>query len=61
MYNNYYYGNYYDYYYNGLYNNYYYQSNYDYTSDTETVTTYSTEIPAYSPLLFQIYIEPKEQ
>ena len=61
LYNNYYYGNYYDYYYNGLYNNYYYSSNYNYTYDEEeSVTTYTTEIPAYSPLLFQIYIEPKE-
>ena len=32
----------------------------DYSSSGSTTTTYTPEIPAYSPLLFEIYIEPKE-
>lgn len=52
-----YYGNlYYNNYYYNYYNNYYYNNYYD-TSDTTTITTVTTEIQAYTPLLFQIYIE----
>lgn len=53
------YGNMYNMGYYG-YNPYYYGYNYDYSSSedtTVTVTTTSTEIPSYSPLLFQIYIQ----
>ncbi len=51
-----YYGGYYDYYNYGYYNNYnMYNTNYEST----TTTTISTEIQAYTPLLFQIYIEEK--
>ncbi|MCM1151587.1 MAG: hypothetical protein NC209_02980 [Alistipes sp.] len=64
-----YYPGYYGGYYGGMYNPYYgYGYNYDYgyggdTSDTETTTTTSstdTEILPFTPLLFQIYIEPAE-
>jgi hypothetical protein len=49
MYNNGYYG----------YNPYYYGYNYDYSSEdtSVTVTTTSTEIQAYTPLLFQVFVE----
>lgn len=59
--------NYYGYGYGGMYNQGYYGYNpyyygYSYYGDTSsgettTVTTTSTEIPAYSPLLFQIFVE----
>lgn len=62
-----YYGGYYGYggYGNGYYDPYYgYGYNYDYgnsnTGSTETVTSVSTEIPPFTPLLFQIYVEPAE-
>ena len=58
---------YYGYGYGGMYNNgyygynpYYYGAGYmpsDTESETESVTTVNTEIPAYCPLLFQIYID----
>ena len=57
---------YYGYGYGGMYNQNYYGYNpyyygYGYTGSTEdtsvTVTTTSTEIPAYTPLLFQIFVE----
>ncbi len=51
-----YYGNYYNNYYYGYYDNYYYDSS---NLTTTTTTTVSTEIQSYTPLLFQIYIEPK--
>ena len=60
--NNYYgygYGNMYNQGYYG-YNPYYYGYNYpmvDSGSETTTTTTTSTEIPAYSPLIFQVFIE----
>ena len=60
MYGNSYYNNYYNSYYGGLYNNYYYSSNYNYSDSSSSTTTYTTEIPAYSPLIFEIYIEPKK-
>ena len=62
LYGNSYYDSYYNNYYGGLYNSYYYNNYYydDYSSSGSTTTTYTTEIPAYSPLLFEIYIEPKE-
>ncbi len=57
--------NYYGYGYGNMYNNsyygydpYYYGYNYNLTEDDVTTTsTTSTEIPAYSPLLFQVFIE----
>lgn len=59
--------NYYGYGYGGMYNQGYYGYNpyyygYGYyggtsSGETTTVTTTSTEIPAYSPLLFQIFVE----
>ncbi len=61
--------NYYGYGYGGMYNNnyygynpYYYGYNYGYnpypsTGTVTTSTTTSTEIPAYSPLLFQVFVE----
>lgn len=52
-----YYGNYYDYYNYGYYDSYYYDNS---NVTTTTTTTISTEIQSYTPLLFQIYIEPKE-
>lgn len=56
-YDSYYGGGYYDPYYSGYYNNYYGTED---TTTTTTVTT-STEIPSYCPLIFEFYIEPKEQ
>ncbi|WP_295936695.1 hypothetical protein [uncultured Alistipes sp.] len=58
-----YYGGYYGNYYNNYYGGYYGSSyGYDYdSSDTgSTVTTVSTEIPSFTPLIFQIYIEPED-
>lgn len=57
--------NYYGYGYGNMYNNgyygydpYYYGYNYNLTEDDVTTTsTTSTEIPAYSPLLFQVFVE----
>lgn len=53
-----YYNNYYDSYYYGYYDDYYYSNNYQQSSTT--VTTISTEIQSYTPLLFQIYIEEED-
>jgi len=53
-----YYNNYYDNYYYGYYNNYYYDTS---NTTTTTTTTVSTEIQSYTPLIFQIYIEEKEE
>lgn len=62
-YGNYYYGgyynNYYDDYYYGYYDDYYY-SNGSSSDNTVTTTTVSTEIQSYTPLIFQFYIEEKE-
>lgn len=55
-YDSYYGGGYYDPYYSGYYGNYYGTTD----SETTTVTTTSTEIPSYCPLIFEFYIEPKE-
>lgn len=47
----------------GYYGGYYgdmYGSDYDSSSTGTTVTTISTEIPSFTPLIFQLYIEPKE-
>lgn len=57
-----YYNNYYNNYYGGYYNSYYYDyyNSYD-SSTTETVYTTTTEIPPFTPLLFQIYIEPEDE
>lgn len=59
-YNNY-YGGYGGYggYYGGMYGN-MYGNNYDSSSTGTTVKTTSTEIPSFTPLIFQFYIEPKE-
>ncbi len=55
-----YYNNYYNNYYNSYYYNNYYNNNYYYDDSTvTTTTTVSTEIPPYTPLLFEIYIEKK--
>lgn len=56
-YGNYNYLGYYDNYYGGDYSGYASTVN---TSGTTTTTTVSTEIQAYTPLLFEIYIEPEE-
>ena len=56
---------YYGYNYGGMYNSgyygydpYYYGYNYSYDSNnTVTVTTTSTEIPSFAPLIFQVYVE----
>lgn len=53
-----YYGDYYGGYGGGMYNN-YYGSSYDNTPQV-TTTTVNTEIPAFTPLIFQFYIEPKK-
>ena len=57
--NNYYgygYGNMYNYGYYG-YDPYYYGYGYTSNDTTQTITTTSTEIPAYSPMIFQIFVE----
>ena len=63
--NNGYYNPYYGGYYGGYYNPYYgYGYGYGYGSDSddsESVTTVSTEIPPFSPLIFELYIEPEEE
>jgi hypothetical protein len=59
---------YYGYGYGGMYNNgyygynpYYYGYNYTPSEDTSvTVTTTSTEISAFTPLLFEVFVEKKE-
>ncbi len=56
-YDSYYGGGYYDPYYSGYYNGYYGTTD----STVTTVTTTSTEIPSYSPLIFEFYIEPKKK
>lgn len=56
-YDGYYGGGYYDPYYSGYYNNYYGTED----TTTTTVVTTSTEIPSYCPLIFEFYIEPKEE
>ncbi|MBQ1964326.1 MAG: hypothetical protein II358_02775, partial [Tidjanibacter sp.] len=54
-YDSYYGGGYYDPYYSGYYGNYYGSSQ----ETTESVKTTTTEVPGYSPLIFEFYIEPK--
>lgn len=52
-----YYNNYYDsYYYNNYYNNSYYTD-----TNTTTITTITSEIQPYTPLLWQVYIEPRKK
>lgn len=51
------YGSYYDPYYSGYYNNYYGTG----STTTTVVTSTSTEIPSYCPLIFEFYIEPKDE
>lgn len=65
-YNSYYGNSYYGGYYNGYYGNYmggYYGNYYPTTNDgaTTTTTTVTTEIQAFTPLLFQLYIEPEAE
>lgn len=55
-YDSYYGGGYYDPYYSGYYNGYYGTTD----SEVTTVTTTSTEIPSYCPLIFEFYIEPEK-
>ena len=31
------------------------------SDDSESVTTVSTEIPPFSPLIYELYIEPEEE
>ena len=61
--NNGYYGGYYGDYYGGYYGGYY--NNYDYSGssddETESAKKIDTEIPPYTPLIFQIYVEPEEE
>lgn len=58
-------GGYYDSYYNSYYNSYLYgmyYNNYNTnttTSNSSTTTTIETEIPPFTPLLFQVYVEPQ--
>lgn len=56
-----YYGSYYGSYYGGYYDYYGYGSDYDDSSTTTTTTTVTTEIPPFTPLLFQIYVEPSDE
>lgn len=58
-YNSYYGSSYYDMYYYNYYNNYLYNSYAD--PEVSTTTTTSTEVQSYTPLIFQIFIEPKEE
>ncbi len=55
-----YYNNYYGNYLYGMYSDYYNSANYG-SSETTTTTTIDTEIPPFTPLLFQLYIEPEEE
>ena len=48
----------------GYYNPYYgygYGLGYGTTTDSETTTTISTEIPPFTPLIFEFYVEPEEE
>ena len=59
-----YYNSYYNYYspYYNYYDYSYYNYNYSYDTgdDTTTKTTISTELLPYTPLVFTIFVEPKE-
>ena len=58
-----YYGGYYGGYYGNYYGGYYdsmYGYGYDSSSTGTTVTTITTEIPSFTPLIFQLYIEPED-
>lgn len=61
--NNGYYGGYYGDYYGGYYGGYYngYGSGYDDSYDQEETTTVSTEIPPYTPMIFQLFVEPEDE
>lgn len=58
MYN---YGNYYDSYYGGYMSGQFANNLYYNPGETTTTTSVSTEIPPFTPLLFEFYIEPKEK
>ncbi len=58
-YNNYYNNYYYDYYYNNYYNSYYY-NNYGNSSTEESEIITVSEVLPYTPLLWQIYVEERE-
>ena len=60
-YNNYYNNYYYDYYYNNYYNSYYYNNYYGNTSSEETEIITVSEVLPYTPLLWQIYVEEREE
>ena len=57
-----YYGGYYNPYYSGYYDSYYngYYGSSGSGSTTVTTSTTSTEIPSFTPLIFEFYIEPKK-
>lgn len=61
--NNGYYGGYYGDYYGGYYGGYYngYGSGYGDSSGEEQTKKVDTEIPPYTPLIFQMYVEPEEE
>ena len=59
FYNNYYNNYYYDYYYNNYYNSYYY-NNYGNSSTEESEIITVSEVLPYTPLLWQIYVEERE-
>lgn len=61
-------GGYYDGYYNSYYNSYLYgmyynnyNTNTSNSNSTTTTTTVETEIPPFTPLLFQVYVEPQDE
>lgn len=60
-YNGYYGGAYMDMYYYNMYNNLMYNNLYSSTTTSETTTDISSEVQSYTPLLFQVYIEPKKK
>ena len=50
-----YYNNYYDsYYYNSMYNN-----SYGYEDEEDTSSTITSEILPYTPMIWQVYVEPR--
>lgn len=59
-YNNYYSNYYYDYYYNNYYNSYYYNNYYGTSSTEDTEILIITEILPYTPLLWQVFVEERD-
>ena len=54
------YGGYYNNYYDSFYYNNYFNDSY-FTDSSTTTTTITSEIQPYSPLLFQVYLEPRKK